>query len=469
MAELDLSVPGGPPPRRRASFLQVLTLLFTVAVLGLLVVDRWDASGPTGPVDSGQAEHLERLAMDLEKRQVYEAAAGVWNEYLETADLSPEERAEAIYLRGTCLKRAGRYAEAARCLTEVELLPLSRERKRKAQQMLLDCLSSLGLHDAREYVSGLFATGVEPEEGLVLARVDGREITKEQLRERLESEARKILALQGAPMTPAELEESAAKFAESRLSTREGLEAALSQTVSSRLLYLEGLERGFGDDPETLRELSQIREQVVGQRVVEEELSRAMESLGPTELSNHYEAHKEEFVEKAGSEFSWASFSTEAEARAALEKLGDPATAAEVPLEKASGPAVAGEPLPDIPTSAEITAHLLALEEGEVSDRPIENAGAYYIFRVERRRPRRQLSLSEAESEVRASLAEQKQAEAQEALSALLQRKYEVEIVSGALAKEPAPAEAGTAPPAEDSARSEDGNEADGGADDETP
>jgi len=383
---------------------------------------------------------LKSLATDLEKRTLYVEAEKVWGEYAAVAELKPEETAELLYRRGKCLKEGGKYAEAARRLSEVEAYPVSRDEKRKARQLLLECLSALGKQDARDSVSRLFAIG-EEEKGTAVAKIDNEVITKESLREELKSSFTEMLRAQGAPLTPQELDKKAEELADAELKTPEGLRQVIQSAASRRVLYLEGLERNYDSDPALQESVARVRRELIANRVIESEAENALKTLGPTELKNHYEANKSRFVEKAGSEFSLARFPGAAEAESALEKLKDPAKAGDVRWIRAKEAAVEGQPVPEVGPSPEACAHILALPEGGVSGKPIEAAGAFYIFRVEKKRSERQLSAEEAEAQVRADLAKVKRKEAFDSLRESLSKKYRVEI----LEEKPA---TGAAPPA---------------------
>ncbi|HVR74920.1 MAG TPA: peptidyl-prolyl cis-trans isomerase [Planctomycetota bacterium] len=446
---LDLSLPQAPRTRARPGLLGWLTFLASAAALALLVLILLEArqlGGPgAAPADPGEAERLKALATNLEKRTLYVQAADVWGEHMALAGLTPEERARTFYRRGKCLKEGGRHAEAARLLSEADTFPeLPREEKQMARQMLLECLAALGKEDARESVARSFAIR-EEEKGTVLARVGSDTIPREELRAELQGAAEMMLKAGGAPLTPAETKLKAAEIAEKELKSPESAKRALSQAISRHVLYREGIERGFGEDAATLEAVLKFRREAIANRVIETEVENAMKSLGPTEIDNHYEAHKATFVEKAGAEAAFAKFPGRAEAEAAIGKLKDPSTAASVPLERPKGFVVLGEPVPGIGPSAEIAAHVLQLAEGEVSRRAIEHEGAFHVFRVEKKRPERQLSREEAEPLVRADLARLKQKEAVDDLRNLLSRKFHVEIVEEGLAG-PAPGESPSAP-----------------------
>ena len=443
---LNLSLPEAPRPRPRAGMLQWLTFLAVAVVLALLLVKQNDTPADRTAGAPEEIERLKTLATDLERRTLYPQAERAWAEYMAVASLTPLEIARTLYRRGKCLKEGGQYAEAARWLMEVEASPVPREEKRKSRRLLLECLAALGKQDVRDTVARSFATR-EEEKGTVLARVGSDAITREELRAEITGSLEQALKLQGAPLTPAELTLKAREVAETQLSQPESAREALLQAISARVLYRKGLERGFADDTTTLKAISRFRRNFIAHRVVESELEVAMKNPGATDLANHYAANKERFIEKQSAEFSYATFPDRTTAQTALERLRADSSAQAEELQKASGAAVAGQPVPEIGVSAEISVHLLTLGEGELSDRPIEQSGSFYIFRVEKKRPERQLSLEEAESLVKADLSTLKRKEAIGSLQAQLSQEFHVEILDENLPEGGAPdPQAPTAP-----------------------
>lgn len=437
---LDLSLPDAPPPRRRAGGIQVLTLLIAVAVLVLLILDR-SGSGPGergGPAPVEETERLERLAKSLEKRTLYRAANEVWAEYMAAADLTPDQRAETLYRRAKCLQQGGDYSTAARCYSEVQDLPLSNEQKRSARQALLECLSALGKEEAREYVARSMAVPGEEEAGAVVALVGGDEITREDLRLEVVETAKNMLRMQGVPLLPRQLAAEAEKIAATQLKDPKTAGQILQQIISRRLLYREGLARGYEQDREIGAQVAEFRRGAIGRRVVEEEMNKVIASIGPTDLSNHYEAHKDRFVASAEVEFSYLRLPDRAAANTTLAALtADPDAAQE--WQRAPAAAREGAPVPGLGYSAEITAHLLALDEGQISDRVLEHDGDFFIFRAEKKTAERQLSFEEARGQVQADLIAAKREETLSQLEQFFRQKFMVQIYDKNLEAPPSP------------------------------
>lgn len=450
-SSLDLSLPEAPPPRRRVGLVQLLTLASVLAILVLLVQAQFSGGGRvsggsrggvgTAAGDESETERLERLAADLERRTLYLAAAEVWDEYLSLAELEDDRRAELIYRRGKCFQQGGEYNAAARCFSEVQDLPLSKDQKRLARQYLLECLSAMGKEAAREEVARTFAIRDETKDRMAVAVVGGDPVTREDLLVEVQTMVRNTLKAQGTPLPPMELEKQAKKIAQEQLKNPEVARQTLQQIILRQVLYREGLERGFSQDRDVELDVIRFRRDAIAGRVVDMELSTAIERIGPTDLANHYEAHKETYVDRSTVEFAYARFPDEGAAESAL---ASGPTFPNVNWQPAPAAFQDGQPVPGIGTDAEIAAHLLALEEGQASDRVIEHDGAYYIFLCDKKTPATQLAFDAARDRVLQDLAAAKRGETLSALEQSFRQKFLVEVHDknlDALAKPDEPSE----------------------------
>lgn len=434
-SSLDLSLPETPQRARRGGWVPLLTLCVTLGVLSLLLLERSD---PVVQNNSSEVERLEQLAQDLEKRTLYTAAAGVWSQYLEIANASPPRRAEIVYRRGKNLQEGGEYSEAARCFSEVQRLPLNDTQKRRAGQYLLECLSALGKDAARERVARAMAIHDEKEQASAIAVVAGDPITRDHLLDEVKNQVRMGLKAQGLPLPAAQLDEQAAKLAEERLKDTEFTRQVLQQIILRRVLYREGLERQYATTRELTQDVERFRRDSIASRVVDAELSAAVESLGATDISNHYEAHRNQYVSKTTAEFSFARYDDEASAQAA-HSLAASGSETGVDWQSAPRPLQEGGPVPGIGPSAEIAAHIVALDVGTIGDRVLNHDGKFYFFRVDNKAPSRQLTLEEASQQVLADLANLKRREMLTQLEFNFRQKFFVQIYDENLKIEPAP------------------------------
>ena len=375
---LDFSLPPAPPqpPRRGLAVLTFLTFLAAAACLALLLTARTGAdrgadrgSAPGAGPDRPAA--LKRLAQQLERRTLYDQAAQVWGEYAQAAALTSEERAEVTYLRAKNLKDAGRYAEAARYLTEYIEYGAAGEDQRRAMRLLLECLSGLGKEDVRERVLKSHVVAGAKEGDTVVARVSGDPITLEALRQELARGAEEMLRHQQPGLDRETVARRAAEAVGAQLANPEVLQQVLSQVVSREILYREALARGLADGPEIARDMEMIRRGYLANALIREHTEGAIGGITDIDLRNHYDARKDAFFEPASVEFSYMQFPSE---EAARQTMADPDADA---FRKGAGPARQGAPVPGLGPSPEAAALLMALEEGRVGDRPVRIGSAW--------------------------------------------------------------------------------------------
>ena len=428
--KFDFSLPE-PKSHRRFPFLAAATFLGVLACLALLVFrsrERPNAPSAVRPETRVRLspEDLKRLAQDLERRTLYRQAAEAWREYLKAAwpELEPTQIHRVLYLQAKNLCDAGAYAEAARCLTEAEQYPAERKEKRRATRLLLECLSALGKEEVRTYVLRAKTVPGAREKGTAVARIGGEPVTLEDLRGELEERNLTLMQAAGS-LEPVEvLRRKARRAAEEKLNDPKFRKEFLKQYLTREVLYREALERRIQEGEAFKKALAAYRKELLARLLLQQEAEAACRSITETDLKNHYEAHRDRFVEPEGVFFAYRAFRTEEEARKALAG-GDKAEG----FTEAPQPAVRGAPLPGIGESPEAVALLFALNEGEVGGRPISIGGRWYLFKCIGKRPRRQKTFEEAKKEVWADLARAKRNEAARSIGELLSAKYEVEIL----------------------------------------
>ncbi|HLU48059.1 MAG TPA: peptidylprolyl isomerase, partial [Planctomycetota bacterium] len=321
-------------------------------------------------------------------------------------------------------------------------------------------LSALGKEEAREYVVRASTTprGDSEEPQLILARVGGDAITLEELRERIALGYREMIRAERPELPAIEIANRAKELAREALTKPDALRGLVLDTVRTEILYREALESGFGTDAETRTAVEMFRRRLLAERLLASRMQATVQALTPVDYRNHYDANPDRWIEKAKVEFSYAAFPNEPAAKEAIANgVGE--------LTPASGPAREGDPLPGIGRSAEATAHLLALEEGALGDRPIQIGDRWYVFRAEKRHARRKKTFEEAIEEVRADLLQVKEREALSRLEAELSLEFRVWLDEEAIAN--ATKGATEAPPAGDSSKPggpSDGANASGGA-----
>jgi tetratricopeptide (TPR) repeat protein len=438
---LDLSLPDAPRSRGRGGALAIVTCLASLAavvLLALLVLRGGDDNGAASDESASERspDHLRAVAQDLEKHTLYAEAARSWGEYLAIAEISDEERAKTLYRRGVCLQKAGRAEEAAALFTEIEILKPTRQRRRDAQQRLLECLSSLGKEEVRRYVLSEATVKVNTGPSPVIARIGDEAVTIEELRRELVDQMTAQMARFGGAGDHASMARQISSMVDKQLASEDSLKKILEQVILGRVLYREALSRGLGSGPEFERALASYRRAYLSQKLVESEQRELVEAITDADLKNHYEAQKSSYVEPESVSFSYLALPNEDAAKAAAATItagGDAATQLTKGFVQAQGPATAGEPLPGLGRSSEAFAQLVVIDEGAVATTPVKIGESWYLLRSDGKTPSRQLTQEEASERVRTDLATAKRAEAMSRLQTRLQQKFEVEVFSKVL------------------------------------
>jgi len=429
MAKLELNLPP-ESARRGADPKAAILLILSLATFGLVAWIALRGGGALTPAagPEGEAKLLADLADTLERRTLYGAAADVLARHIEAARPEGEALGQALYRRGRDLMLAGRHEEAARALLEAEARGLPDEERRRAKQLVLDCLSALGKHEAREEAARSLAEYGRTEAGGPVARLSGETISAGELVEELGREVRAEMAMQAASLPPGTFEQHVKEAVHARLRDEEALKQVAERMLAERVLFREAVERKLDQEPETAKEAERFRRAYLASRVVRALLQDVR--VTALDVQNHYEAHKEDYAIPEAVRISSARFDDRAAAEAALA-----AGAAGVPFAPVEGWVERGGSIPGIGRSAEVEAHLFALEPGKPSDRPIEAAKAFYLFRVEEKRPRRIPALDEARSRVETDLLAAKREEAIARLQAELSGKFNARIEEDGIRK----------------------------------
>ena len=291
--------------------------------------------------------------------------------------------------------------------------------------MLLECFAALGKHAVRDDELRRRAEGkAEPEKETIVARIGEEPISAGELRGEIERQARAFARFQAG--TPDEVEKAVAAAVAEVLKDKDRTTEVLQRMVTSRILYQEALARGLGKGEEVEEAVARFRREWLAQQVVDAHL-RENVKITNTDLTNHYQAHRQEYAEPEAVKLSTLAFDSKEAAEASL-KEGPTGLEKRSPT-KSDTWVTRNDPIPDVGRSGEATAHVFALKQGQWGDRPIQVGEKWYVFRVDERRAERERPLDEVRDRVRADLLRAKRAEQMEVLRKTLESKFRVELV----------------------------------------
>jgi hypothetical protein len=247
------------------------------------------------------------------------------------------------------------------------------------------------------------------------------------------------------------------RFERLRYQSEERQRELLEEMIETEILAQEARRLGLDKDPDVqLRLMQALRNEVL------EDLRRQLprpEDIPETEVREYYSQHQGDFVEperrrvlvievsdaklaadlatqaQGASGEEWAKWAKKHSRR--RDRLGDEDAnelAGDVGFLSPPGspPDERRGESPDLPEAVRKAAFQLA-KVGEVSPKPVEEAGRYYVVRLAAISPKRDRSLRDAGPAIRAELLRLKFAEAEKQLLADLAKQYPARIDEAAL------------------------------------
>ncbi|MBP8304063.1 MAG: hypothetical protein KBE04_08050 [Phycisphaerae bacterium] len=298
--KLDFSLPerkprGGLLPRLTALFLLVLIL----AGLAHIAVLLWPPkAGPRPAVQPGalSADQLKDLATRLAQRNLYDQAAGAWQEYLDRADLAPVDRAKALFQVGTNLEKAGHYAEAIDALYRCEMAAKVDDLAPQIHSHLKDCFERLGRFSALRHEL-MARTDLRPAEDTaakVVAEIGPEKITEADLSAAIEGTLDAQLWAVSPLMTPEQVGQERQRMLEA-YKTPARREQFVRTWLAQEVLYRQALEQGLPEQDKTRSALDDLAREVLAQRMMNEVLSSRIH-ITDGDLRTYYDAHRDRFT-----------------------------------------------------------------------------------------------------------------------------------------------------------------------------
>ncbi len=260
-------------------WLNLLISLITVSLAAVLLFRSYsappDSSGP-------KPEKLLALAQELRSEGLHSSAVEVYRQYLDKAQLGATEAANIYYLVGTIqMDQLRQYEPAIASLLMARQLDPSGPLKSEIGRRLVTSLENLNKPGA---ASRRLTAETSPQEkaasapatGVVVASIDGRPVTWEEVRSRWEQ-------------LPA--------GARGKMQSVEEVREAVTGFLAEELLFESAKRRGFDQDPEVQDKMRQVLRQLATSRVYQEEVASKVQP-GETDLNLYYEAHKAAFKTK---------------------------------------------------------------------------------------------------------------------------------------------------------------------------
>jgi len=257
----------------------VLVLFLVVIGVVRSAAGTGNAAGRTGGLSAAQlreyANRLKASGLAVEAAEAYEA-------YVRKAAPDGAATANIYFTVGEMYLNTKRYEDALAYFIKAETAFSDTPLKKDIGAHMVTCLERLGKDLDAEYelesrasLKSERKTKTYP--GEIVASIGMRDITMGELNAEIEA-------------LPSWLKEIVGKDEASKM-------RFLEQYVAHELLFEKGEKLGYAKEPEMREQLERMRRELVIQRVVQEEIQGKVD-MDPEDLSNYYEAHKDQYTEE---------------------------------------------------------------------------------------------------------------------------------------------------------------------------
>lgn len=390
----------------------LLTLVAILSVMGCDRISGWDAKK--------QLDFAEILASKGLKKEALTA----FDDYLKVARLSAIEAAKLLYRMGNINMEIFDYEKALYYFYKAETADPNAGFKSQLDQKLVECLENLGLTShAQHEMPQRVSSGDEakkPESGsVVFAKVGEEEITEKEINE----------AMSAMP-----------EWAKENFSSGEGKVEFVRQYAVTQALYKKAKMMGMEKDEDVRRNLRDITKKLLVQKFLENQLKDKV-SVSASDMETYYEANKERYKEFAAANISMIKISDEKKAQDAARKLSVGADFAKMANElsedeatKAKGGLVETDietenEIPGAGFSKEASGAIFSKKIDEIAG-PVKIKDAYYIFKINKIAPEKQLTFAEVKDQVEYEYKNKKMQEQMQALMKNILQEQQVEIYS---------------------------------------
>lgn len=409
------------------AFLYIL-LLVVVGMQIWLLVRPTSAAGTTTPGPPAINVDAQRdLAMKLEDRNLPEASAQAWEQYLTAASLAPADEGKIRYRIGKLLQQAERYEDAVAEYYRAEQL-LSDQAGDLSQRITVnvrECMSKLGQYSdlSREMAarSSMSDDSASLQGRQVVAEIGDEKITVADFDRMLTEQVEQMIATQVgiSPEQAQEIRRQAhAQFADPQAKAQQ-----LQQFVATRVLAEEARKQGLQQTPAFQRQMSEFADRLLASRLMLDEIA-ARATVTPQDVERYYKANLEAYTEPTHVRIAHILCDSEATARQVIAKANAGEAFGELAqtysLDKDSkemGGVVeqrvveVGDYVPGVGNNPELHAAIVKGVVGSVLPTPYESDEGWHVVKIVEREQGRQLPLEDVREEVEADVRTDRRAE----------------------------------------------------------
>ncbi|MCK4549835.1 MAG: hypothetical protein KAU49_06685 [Candidatus Krumholzibacteria bacterium] len=198
--------------------------------------------------NSGDPVVLERVALKLEKQELYSAAAETWIEYIKAATPHEQERARILYRIGRMREQSGDYESALAAYYRSEQTAALPELEQEIAMAAERCLTRLARFAALRSEIAVRTSIGDAAESEVLAEIGTHKITRDMLIAMIEAEVDAQVAQSAAGMPADQVKAQREKLFEEVMKETD-LGQWLERLVAEEILFRYAMEEELYRDP----------------------------------------------------------------------------------------------------------------------------------------------------------------------------------------------------------------------------
>jgi hypothetical protein len=284
------------PKDRTPLLIALIVIAIAVAAIDLALHLGSGGGGGMEPAD------LERLALKLEKQELFSAAEEAWIEYLTAASPDPGGKARIWYRIGRMREQSGDCESALAAYYRSERISALPELEQEISMAAERCLTRLSRFAAlRSELAARTSVGAEEgDESEVLAEIGAEKITREMLNAMIEAEVDAQVAQVAAGMPADQVRAQREKILEQVMQGNE-LGQWLERLVAEELLFRYAMEEGLHEDPEIVEMSRRIERKLLTGQVLAREYSASV-TVTEDEMRAWYDANGAKIAGNAGLE-----------------------------------------------------------------------------------------------------------------------------------------------------------------------
>ena len=381
---------------------------------------------PAAAAGSWSPDLQRKYAQKLAAKGLKKEAAAAFQEYVASASLTLNERANVLYTAGKLHFELGSYEAALAAFYQAEVAGVGSDLEPELNRKIVACLENLGRSFDAQSELGQRTALVKPKEedetrAVVVGRIGNEEVTLGQLHDELQR-----------------MQQMNPQLAQSFRTDRRKLVEFLRQFIFEKLLARKARKLGLDQHPEFRKQIEEVMNKALAQALIRQEIQSKVQ-MDPADVRNYFEANQHRYVEKAQAAVSHILLKDEQAAKSVLSQAQEgksfeelAKTQSQDSVTKSEGgrlkePVLQGSlEIPGIGRAPEFSKAVFETKPGQVAETVVRSPAGFHVVKVDSITPGRALTFEEAQRQVAYDYQMEK---SQAALSRMIQETLEVERV----------------------------------------